>query len=126
MDTLNHLERAVLTKMLDGDHPVLNALRQQLESCSVRQREMTGVGFCTELAVPAEVDAARTKRAHIRFGDVIGELTGVEEGVGFVLFIDDGRLQMLEGYTFGEPWPNHAKLRGLSYSSEPRDLAPLD
>ena len=66
----------------------------------------------------------QAKRVH--FGDVIAELKGFEYGVGFVLFVDNGWMQMLEGYTFEEPWPENAELLGLSYSSSSRDFSALD
>jgi hypothetical protein len=61
----------------------------------------------------------------VRFGDVVAEVEGVENGAGFLLFIEDGRMTMLEGYMFGEPWPEHARVLGVKYSSEPRDSSKL-
>jgi hypothetical protein len=46
-----------------------------------------------------------TLRGDFHIGDVSGELEGLANGAGFVLFIRDGRLKMLEGFTFDEPWP---------------------
>jgi len=45
MDPLNDFERAVLTKLLAGNHAILAALRAQLGAVKVEQREFTGVGF---------------------------------------------------------------------------------
>jgi len=38
-------------------------------------------------------------------GNVQVSFPGLEHGAGFVLFINDGLISMLEGYTYGEPWP---------------------
>jgi hypothetical protein len=43
--------------------------------------------------------------------DVGAEIEGVRHGVGFVLFIQDGRLDCLEGFTYDDPWPDEVKLR---------------
>jgi hypothetical protein len=42
-------------------------------------------------------------------------------GVRFVLFIQDGRLDFLEGFTYGELWPEIVELRRWFYL---RDEAP--
>jgi hypothetical protein len=41
---------------------------------------------------------------------VIARMEGLEHGAGFMLFIDDGVLVMLEGYTYDEPWPQRMSL----------------
>ena len=122
---LNDIERQVLRKLLDGEHPSLAALREQLAECAVRKREETGVGFFAELEVPTEAPRAPVKGGSIRFGDVTAELQGLEYGAGFVLFIEDGQMQMLEGYTVDEPWPEDVRVVELKYTSEPRDLSAL-
>jgi hypothetical protein len=35
--------------------------------------------------------------------------------LGFLLFVDDGLLHFLEGFTFDEPWPGDLKLIWLYY-----------
>jgi hypothetical protein len=126
MEMLNELEVQVLRKLLEGDHESLVALRRQLEGCRVRKREYSGTGFFAELDAPEDAQRAPVTSARVRFGDVVADVEGVEHGVGFVLFIDDGTMTMLEGYTFDEPWPEQARLIGTRYSSEPRDLSKLE
>ena len=48
-------------------------------------------------------------------------------GAGFVLFIRGGRLSMLEGYTYDEPWPDQVRGFSLRYSDPERkaELAKL-
>ncbi len=125
MENLNPLERTILDKILDGDHPALATLRKQLDACRVKERTLSGKGFFTELHLPDDAPRAALHKTRVRFGDVIADIEGVPHGAGFLLFIDDGRLTMLEGYTFEGPWPEHPKLQRLSYVSEPRDLSEL-
>jgi hypothetical protein len=33
-------------------------------------------------------------------------MDGVRDGVGLVLFVEDGRLDLLEGFTYNDPWPS--------------------
>lgn len=52
---LSRFEKAILEKLLDGDFPLFNQLRQQLARCRVVKREFTGYGFYTTLAIPEDV-----------------------------------------------------------------------
>jgi hypothetical protein len=55
--------------------------------------------------------------------DVDGTVNGLAHGAGFVLFIRDGKLDILEGFTYDEPWPKDIGHFRLTYHSEPRKLA---
>lgn len=111
---MTDLERAVLTKFLDGDHPVLNSLRRQFETCSVGTRELTGVGFYTNLVVEESV-AARVE-GDLMFSDVVAQqVGGLQHGACFVLYIESGVLKMLEGCSYDEPWPEQISGFQLSY-----------
>ena len=78
-------------------------------------RELTGVGFFTNLAVPASAPRARLGANEIRLSGVLAEMDGLEHGAGFVLYVDHGVLEMLEGYCYDEPWPEHTGAFSLSY-----------
>jgi hypothetical protein len=54
MEELNDLEKAVLAKLLSGDHPLLAALRSQAERAWLVSRDYTGAGFYCSFAVPVE------------------------------------------------------------------------
>jgi hypothetical protein len=95
-----------MATILSPDHPVLNALRRQFERCHVASREITGVGFYTYLAVPGDVERAPVKPGSGRLflGDVTASVDGLERGAGFELFVEDGVLDFLEGFSYDEPW----------------------
>src|SRR5256885_15953729 len=103
---LNELEVAALALLLEGDSPVLTALRRQLTVAAVRERELTGVGFFTSFKVPPNASRAPVPSNFAPFGDVGADIEGLRHGAGFLLFLKDGYLDMLEGYTYGEPWPD--------------------
>lgn len=71
---------------------------------SIKRREFTGHGFFTYFENVTEgliVDAG--------FKQELGMLTATLNDVcevGFALFIRDGRISCLEGYTFGDAWPD--------------------
>lgn len=101
---------------------MLEALRAQARSARV-SRETTGVGFFVTFELPP--DAPVLERVDFELGDVHAVVKGLERGAGFVLFIRDGRLSMLEGYSYDEPWPDPPGDFSLSYEREPRAL-PLE
>lgn len=120
MEGLSDLERAVLEKLLAGDHPTLVALRAQTEGGRLAGRENTGVGFYCSFEVPPEVPSVSPRDFEV--DDVIGELQGLAHGAGFVLFVRDGRIDTLEGFSYDEPWPQQMSEFNLTYQREPREL----
>ncbi len=126
MDTLTHLERAVLDKLLAGDQPVLSVLRHQAANVEVVCRKFTGAGFTASLRVAGDVPRAPLTRGRIAFGDVTASIQGLKHGAGFVLFIRDGYVDLLEGYSYDEPWPADTDSFSLSYAGgTSRDLSRL-
>ncbi len=107
-DELSPLERDVIAMILSPDHPVLSALRRQFERCHVASRQITGVGFFTNLDVETDASPAPVMPGSTRLclGDVTATIEGLEHGAGFVLFVQDGVLDVLEGFSYVEPWPD--------------------
>lgn len=118
METLSLFEQAVLDKLLAGNDPALVTLRAQAERVRIRARETTGVGFFCFFDVPD--DAALLGHATFHFGDVDASMSGLSHGAGFVLFVKDGRLDRLEGYTYDEVWPSTVDDFQLRYQTDPR------
>lgn len=65
------------------------------------KREFTGVGFFTYFAKIA-IENQRTENASI---SKVGGILNEKVQVGFVLFIKNSQLDVLEGFTYDEPWP---------------------
>ncbi|MDB6124064.1 MAG: hypothetical protein JWQ71_3057 [Pedosphaera sp.] len=103
---LTPLEKAVLAKMLDKPGELFAIARQQLAQTTVAKREFSGVGFFTEFVIPADAQVRRNL-PKTRIGAVGAEFSGLQHGAGFVLFIENGVISMLEGYTYDEPWPEN-------------------
>jgi hypothetical protein len=122
---LTDLEGAVLKALLEGSHPVLDALRRQLRTCDAQRREFTGYGFFTELRVQPDERPAPMPSERLRLGDVEAHIPGLEHGAGFLLYVDRGFLTMLEGYSYDEPWPVEVNNFTLEYAGGVRDVAAL-
>lgn len=113
--TLTSLEDQVMQKLLAGDDQTLAVLRNQLDHAQVTSRKMTGVGFYSYFLIPPNL-ARISNRSSIKVGDVNGTATNVKHGLGFLLYIVDGALSMLEGYTYDEPWPDDIRGLALTYA----------
>jgi len=86
MEPLNDLERAVLALMLEGDDPLIIALRGQLAVVAVRRREYTGAGFLTYFDLPADTPPAPTESRVPRLCDVDADIEGLQHGAGICPF----------------------------------------
>jgi hypothetical protein len=125
---VDEVERAVLSLLLQGADPVLVGLRAQWAATSVTQRELSGVGFFTHFDVPESV--RKVTPPDFELSDVYLELEGLEHGAGVVLFVRGGVIDVLEGFTFDEPWPDQPIVRSIGYlvgaPGKPQQLIPSE
>ncbi len=106
-------EQKVMTALLAGDDPILVALRNQYAAVSVANREFSGVGFFTTYTVPPHIP--RVEPRNFEIDDIQVEVSGAYAGIGIVLFVRDGKIDVLEGYTNDGPWPENLDLLSLKY-----------
>lgn len=100
------LETAVLRAMLaDAD---LEKIRSTVnfDKVTVCDRELTGVGFLTELERSDELKLFDSGFSS-RWGKIGARLNSSEIETGYLVYIDDGYVTTLEGYTYGDEWPEH-------------------
>ena len=112
MSALTDLERAVLLRFLEGNDPVLRALRDQIAVAEVREREFTGVGFFTYFLLRTGAHAVSLPNGGVHpplIGEVDLQSENLRDGAGFVLFLKGGLLHCLEAYTKGSE-PRHDDL----------------
>lgn len=108
------LERQALDRLLAGRHPELMQLRTQVPYLKVIRRRVDGSGFVVELQVTAPLPTAGTKRS-FQLLDVYGRVTGLDHDVGFILFVEEGRVARLEGQPLEGDWPGSPELERLFY-----------
>ena len=106
------LETRVMDIILKGDDPVRKILRAQWKNCEIRDREYSGTGFFLDFDVSDDFPKLKeNKNLEISTDenglDIVVNIHGVEHGIGFVLFVRDGMIHWLEGFTFaGENLPD--------------------
>jgi hypothetical protein len=110
--------RRLMPDLLRGDHPALEALRDQFRRVPIRDVELTGVGFFVHFETVA--GGPMTSPLNFVGGSATLEISSAPNGAGCVLFVRDGRLSMLEGYTYGdEQWSEDAKVLSI------KDVVPI-
>jgi hypothetical protein len=123
---LTKFEIDVMNKLLDGDHPVLALLRDQFVNSRFLRREVTDAGFFLTFNVKIGVGNIHGMISNVRarfcFGDVQARISGLDNGAGFLLWVADGYITQLEGYTFGEKWPSQVNKYELYYIGGKRNV----
>ncbi len=97
MSALTNLELAVLDEI--ARQASTEALTAQIKSARVVSRTNTGAGFYTTLAIP---DNAPATDIESPVGDVGAQVSGVRDGMGFLLWMEKGFARKLEGYSYEE------------------------
>lgn len=113
MTQFTDLEVAALLAVFLETPELAPALQQQLEVSVVTKRENSGGGFFTTIAVADDAPA-------VNGPSVLGYATqarvdGLEHGFGFILFIRDGRLHMLEGFAWAPESTHDLDLASLKF-----------
>jgi hypothetical protein len=106
---LTALERAAIDVLVSGDDlaadPVTSQiLKRQVSAIVAADREPTGDGIFIWLRLGPAAHVV-PGRPRIVLSGVHASVDGLANGVGFVLFVEDGLLDLLEGFTYDEPWP---------------------
>lgn len=99
MTTFTELELAALSAIFAETPEFASALKQQLAIATVVDRENTGGGFFTTIAVDG--DAPTVSSPRVLGYETQARVVGMEYGLGFVLFVEEGKLALLEGFSWG-------------------------
>lgn len=108
-----HLEQAALRAIFEETPELTAGLTKQLEVAVATKRENSGAGFFTTIQVSDRAETLESPR-------VLGQVTyalvqGLTYGLGFVLFMKDGRLHLLEGYSCGGEDTTNLSLNDLTF-----------
>lgn len=98
MRSLWPIERKIL-ELTAAEYPASGEiLRRQIEGVQVVSFKNSGAGFFSNLVVSADAPLlAETSPLSGAHGDV----AGIEHGMGFIVFLTEGCISMIEGYCNG-------------------------
>jgi hypothetical protein len=110
-------EKLCMDMILKGDNAVLEGLRAQYLNSVFYEREFTGAGFYTRYKINVEIPAVASGKT-FQITDVFGNVGDIKNAIGLILFIKDGYLSMLEGYTIDSVWPQDYSKVTLLYNGQ--------
>jgi hypothetical protein len=120
-------QKKAMQMLLAGSDEVLRGLRDQYANATSQPVEFTGAGFYTNFFVKSGTPPVADGKT-FQIDDVEVILNGKRSAVGIILFVNDGILSMLEGYTLtAEEWPNEYKKIEFTYrgNANTRDISTL-
>ena len=117
------LEWAVLRAICENYPDDLTALESQLLTASVRKRENTGKGFFTRISIERDPRIAVHARASAKDGPKARDmrngpsarLDALRYGMGFILWLENGFADCLEGYCYGPDSTTWLDLAALDF-----------
>lgn len=91
------MEKEAMEMLIACEVNEKDILIEQYNNAIVCKREFTGSGFYTHYTVPANARKLKNLKKQ-PIGTVYGDIKGLELGVGFILFFNNGNISMLECY----------------------------
>ncbi len=100
---LNKLEQELLKHFLKKEN-IKFSNQFNFEKIKVSKRNITGVGFLTYIEKTNLLRIIEQKKS-FKYGK-IGAKLNYDIEVGFLIYIDEGYIMTIEGYTYDVAWPN--------------------
>lgn len=122
----NKLANIVMEKLLQGNDTVLTILREQYKDARIVSEEYNNAGFYINYQISDAPIIPDEYNRTFQIGDLEGAVDNIDGAVGFVLFVKNGYIIMLEGYTnILDQWPESDSQIELQYSTGERDYVSL-
>ncbi len=102
-DLFYKFENDVMTAIIKKESGISKNLYAQYIHSNVVSREFTGYGFYTTYAVNQKYKIKTIKNAML--GDINASINDLKHGAGFILYINNGLIDVLECYTYDENFP---------------------
>jgi hypothetical protein len=91
------IERAVLEAAAHDYKASADPLRKQIATAQVTDFENTGVGFFSTVKVSPKTPRL-TEQSPL--DAATGSVADIPHGMGFLVFLEDGHISQIEGYTY--------------------------
>ncbi len=103
-DFFYSFENDVMNCIIMENTVISNDLLKQYHTAKVINREFTKYGFYTKYEVNPDLKLKSIEKAVL--GNVQAKVNNLKNGVGFALYITNGLIDTLEGYTYDECFPD--------------------
>jgi hypothetical protein len=114
-ETVTDFERSVLLAFGEVDSLPIRDFADQLENLTVSAREGTGAGQF----IYFKNTSVRTNSVTAVISGVNGVSNDGSDHIGFLLFIDDGLIDALEGFSYEGDWPQDISSYRIVLESKP-------
>jgi hypothetical protein len=102
--TLNELEKALIKNFLMHSGNFIEDDATFFSTISIKSREYTGVGFFTKFHQTEKLKINHEQKSS-RLGNLGAKLNNAID-TGYLFYIENGYLELIEGYTYDSDWPN--------------------
>jgi|LSQX01.2.fsa_nt_gb hypothetical protein len=99
-------EKSVMEKIfLFSENEYKDKIWRQYKNSVVKSRKFFVKGFYTDFSV-TDNSLYLSNDVNIELGDIHAEINGLKYGAGFIVFVRNGVISLLEGYSYGDDvWP---------------------
>lgn len=80
-------------------------LQKQLSFAVVKERRLSTYGFSTEFIINNSNEVTLGKEVKLMLETDGWRVNGLELGSGYILWVHNGLISTLEGFSYEEPWP---------------------
>ena len=101
----DEFEKIIITDIIEQYPQYKQKLQAQLEKIAVQKREFSTYGFSTHYAVIA-LEEALENDENLQLGKCQWNINGLRYGSDYILWIKNGLISYLEGFSYNEPWPD--------------------
>lgn len=121
-----NFEKRLMRMILAGNEKTLETLREQYAIARIKSVESSDVGFFIRFLIRNQKNLNINNKS-FEIGDVDGNINGIRGALGFILYVKDGFIEALEGYTnVVDKWPKSNQKITLTYDSgEERNIEKL-
>ncbi len=102
--TLNNLEKAIIKQFLTEKGVSIADDDTFFSDLNVDCRDFSGVGFITNLNKSPKLNVG-TSHDSYKWGNLGAKLNSSID-TGYLLYVENGCLNTIEGYTYTEDWPD--------------------
>lgn len=97
-------EKIIIDDIISQYPEYSDKLRRQYDSGTVVGRNMTGKGFFTDYEI-GDRSASLGDGVNLQLGENQWNINGLKYGSDYILWIKNGIISSLEGFSYEEPWP---------------------
>lgn len=101
----DEFEKIIITDIIEQYPEYKQKLQAQFEKITVQKREFSTYGFSTHYAVTVAEETLGNDK-NLQLGKCQWNINGLNYGSDYILWIKNGLISCLEGFSYNEPWPN--------------------